>query len=252
MDSIFKALADPARRKLLDALRIQDGQTLSDLETHLDLSRFGVMKHLGVLEDAGLITTRKRGRFKDHYLNAVPLQQALDRWIEPYRVAPTTRAILDLKTQLERDFAMDETPDFIHETFIRCTQDKLWDALTDTDQHAAYHFACNAAKGDVTGDGINYLRADGSTMLTQRTVEITPKTRIDMTFEPNFGGTNVPTSKCVYLVEAQGDMCKLTIEHYGIPDGQDMVRQGWALWASSLKSYMETGTPIKVDMAAPT
>ena len=81
MDAIFKALNDPARRALLDSLREQDGQSLSDLEEVLAMTRFGVMKHLKVLEDANLIVTRKVGRFKYHYLNAVPLQEVIDRWI---------------------------------------------------------------------------------------------------------------------------------------------------------------------------
>jgi len=84
MDAIFKALNDPARRALLDSLRAKDGQTLTELEEQLDMSRFGVMKHLKVLEDAHLITTRKSGRFKHHYLNALPLQEVIDHWIEPF------------------------------------------------------------------------------------------------------------------------------------------------------------------------
>lgn len=92
MDALFKARADPARRTLLDSLRMRDGQTLQELEARLDMTRFGVMKHLGVLETGGLITTRKVGRFKHHYLNALPLQQAIDRWIEPLLVKPAARA----------------------------------------------------------------------------------------------------------------------------------------------------------------
>ena len=132
MDTIFKALADPARRTLLDALRQQDGQTLAELTELLDMSRFGVMKHLGVLENAGMVVTHKKGRFKYHYLNAVPLQQVIDRWIEPMLVKPAARAVLTLKSQLEGTTPMLDTttaPDFMTQTFIRCTQDALWDAL---------------------------------------------------------------------------------------------------------------------------
>ncbi len=84
MDMIFKALNDPARRALLDSLRRKDGQSLSELEEQLDMSRFGVMKHLKVLEDAHLVIPRKQGRFKYHYLNALPLQEMLDRWVAPF------------------------------------------------------------------------------------------------------------------------------------------------------------------------
>ncbi|KEJ89964.1 ArsR/SmtB family transcription factor [Sulfitobacter donghicola] len=252
MDMIFKALADPARRTLLDALRTRDGQNLAELTELLDMSRFGVMKHLGVLEDAGLIVTRKDGRFKYHYLNAVPLQQAIDRWIEPLLVKPAARAVLTLKSQLEGTTPMQDTmtkPDFMTQTFIRCTQDALWDALTKPDQMAAYHFACNAAKGGTAeGESVQFIRQDGSTMLTQKVTASTPKTKLEMTFEPHFSEAPSPASRMIYLIEPQGETCKLTIEHYDIPEGQEAVREGWARIAASLKSWLETGTPIKLAM----
>ena len=101
MDAIFKALNDPARRTPLDSLRAKDGQTLSELEPQLDMTRFGVMKHLKVLETASLVISRKQGRFKYHYLNVVPLQEVIDRWIEPLTQKPLARATLDLKAKLE-------------------------------------------------------------------------------------------------------------------------------------------------------
>ena len=104
MDTIFKALADPARRTLLDSLRTKDGQSLQDLEAQLDMTRFGVMKHLAVLEDAKLIVTRKEGRFKYHYLNALPLQQAIDRSGGKHGNKGTEAAIAAIKmAQLRKD-----------------------------------------------------------------------------------------------------------------------------------------------------
>ncbi len=91
MDAIFKALNDPARRALLDSLRAKDGQTLTELEEQIDMTRFGVMKHLKVLEEAHLVVTTKVGRFKYHYLNVLPLQEMLDRWIEPLLARPAAR-----------------------------------------------------------------------------------------------------------------------------------------------------------------
>jgi DNA-binding transcriptional ArsR family regulator len=99
-DGVFKALADPTRRHLLDQLFERDGRTLGELEAGLDMTRFGVMKHLRVLEESGLITTRRSGREKHHYLNPVPIRLIHDRWISKYaehRVA----ALVDLKTTLE-------------------------------------------------------------------------------------------------------------------------------------------------------
>lgn len=247
MDMIFKALNDPARRALLDSLRHKDGQTLSDLEEQLDMTRFGVMKHLKVLEDAHLIVTRKRGRFKHHYLNALPLQDMLDRWVVPF-LRPQAQAMSDLKTQLERATDMGK-PDFMMQTFIRCTQDALWDALTRADQMAAYHFMCNEVHGDARPDNVTeFIKPDGDAMLRQVTTQMDPKTRIAMTFEPLFMGPDAPGSHMVYLIEPQGEVCMLTIEHYDIAPGQEGFAEGWARLAASLKSYLETGTALKAAM----
>ena len=100
-DLVFKALADPTRRLLLDRLHERDGRTLSELEAEVAMTRFGVMKHLRALEDAGLVTTRKSGREKLHFLNPVPIRLVHDRWIDKY-TERTITALLDLKTELER------------------------------------------------------------------------------------------------------------------------------------------------------
>ncbi|HET7189715.1 MAG TPA: metalloregulator ArsR/SmtB family transcription factor [Gemmatimonadaceae bacterium] len=103
-DRIFKALADPTRRFLLDKLFKRDGRTLTELESELEMTRFGVMKHLRVLEDAGLVVTRKVGREKLHYLNAVPIRLIHDRWIDKFTERRVS-ALTDLKRQLEEDSA---------------------------------------------------------------------------------------------------------------------------------------------------
>lgn len=251
MDTIFKALGDPARRKLLDSLRAQDGQSLTELEAHLDMTRFGVMKHLKVLEEAGLVVTKKQGRFKYHYLNAVPLQEAIDRWIEPLIAKPMARGLIAVKANLEGTDKMLDAPlkpDFVHQTFIRTSQDALWNALTNADQIGAYHFACDRAEGDAeVGSPTRMLRADGSTMLTQTTIALDPKTRIEMTFEPNWFESENKASRIVFLISPEGPMCKLTCEHYQIPEGQEGVREGWARHVASLKSWLETGQPLKLE-----
>ena len=100
MDEVFKALADSTRRRLLDRLFERDGQSLSALEDGLPMSRFGVMKHLRVLEQAGLVTTRRRGREKLHHLNPVPIRLIHDRWVSKY-AEPWASALSELKTELE-------------------------------------------------------------------------------------------------------------------------------------------------------
>lgn len=241
MDMIFKALADPTRRELLDRLRAQDGQSLQQLQDDLDMTRFGVMKHLGVLEEAGLIVTRKQGRFKHHYLNAVPLQEAIDRWIEPLIVKSAARAVIDLKAKLEGHGPMAK-PDFMMQTFVETTHDQLWDALTKGELAAQYHFACQKVDGDlVTGKGQKYILPDGNPMLELDVLDISPKDRIEMTFTPHFFGPDAPTSRCVYLLEPSGSAMKLTIEHYDVPAGHEGVGEGWARLASALKSFLEVG-----------
>jgi DNA-binding transcriptional ArsR family regulator len=135
VDDVFKALSDASRRHLLDKLFKRDGQTLGQLEAHLpDMTRFGVMKHLGVLEDAGLVTTRKVGREKLHYLNPVPIRRVFDRWTSKY-AKPFTRALADLKQRLEGDNNMSAptAPKHVYEVYIRTTPEKLWAASMPRD-----------------------------------------------------------------------------------------------------------------------
>jgi DNA-binding transcriptional ArsR family regulator len=102
MDEVFRALSDPTRRRLLDRLHQQDGQTLSALEAELPMTRFGVMKHLRVLEDANLIVTRRHGREKLHYLNPVPIRQIYERWVSKY-AEPWVSGLTGLKRELEEE-----------------------------------------------------------------------------------------------------------------------------------------------------
>lgn len=244
MDSIFKALADPTRRRLLDSLRIKPGQSLQDLEAQSEMSRFGVMKHLGVLEDANLVVTHKKGRFKYHYLNALPLQEAIDRWIEPLLEKPAARAVITVKSKLEGTSDMTK-PDYVMETYINCTQDALWEALTDPTQMTAYHFV--ADRVTLEGDTFVHYRADGSVMLKTRKLSSTPKSRIEATFEPFLEG-KVPASRQVFLLTPENNHMKLNIEHYDlhfpVVPGQG-VADGWPRWAASLKSWLETGKTVK-------
>ncbi|MEM9872046.1 MAG: SRPBCC domain-containing protein [Pseudomonadota bacterium] len=249
MDSVFKALADPARRTLLDSLRDTDGQTLQQLQGQLDMTRFGVMKHLSVLEEAELITTKKVGRFKHHYLNAVPLQQAIDRWIEPLLVKPVARAVLDLKSQLEGETAMSK-PDFVMQTYIKTTQDRLWDALSDEANVAHYHFMASHATRD--GDKTVMYLPDGTPLMSNVLLHSDPKSRIECTFEPHWEGGGDP-SRVVYLIEPEGDFVRLTVEHYDLTfpvvPGEG-VADGWNRWSAGLKTWLETGADAHFGSAA--
>ncbi len=247
MDAIFKALGDPARRALLDSLRSRDGQTLSDLEGQLVMSRFGVMKHLKVLEEAHLVTTRKVGRFKHHYLNPLPLQEAIDRWIDPF-LKPQAQALSALKTHLETQ-AM--KPDLVLATFINCTHDALWDALTKGALMGHYHPFCAKVTGvhDGPGDTIDMHFDHGGVMLSNSVIAISPKDRIEMTFVPGWA-EGLPTSRCVYLLEPQAVGMKLTVEHYEVTDDIKGFDDGWTRFMSSLKTWLETGETHRFVAAA--
>src|SRR4051794_7904688 len=128
MDEVFKALADPSRRLLLDSLNARNGQTLRELCSGLDMTRQSVSKHLAVLEAANLVTAVRRGREKLHYLNAAPINEIGERWITRYE-RERVHALADLKRALE-DTPMDK-PSFVYTTYIRTTPEQLWQALTD-------------------------------------------------------------------------------------------------------------------------
>ncbi|MEL7535878.1 MAG: metalloregulator ArsR/SmtB family transcription factor [Pseudomonadota bacterium] len=249
MDEIFKALSDVSRRTLLDRLRERDGQTLSELEGALGMTRFGVMKHLKILEASGLIASRKVGRFKYHYLNAAPLQEVIDRWIEPLTQKPLARAVLDLKAGLEGNETVSQEsakPDFVLQTYIRTSPEKLWAALTSADITQRYNIANAAFHGTVaTGERYEQRRPDGSVMLSGEILDAEPGRRLEMTFEPGWLGPDAKSSRCVYEIEASGAVCRLTVLHYDLPADQPGVREGWSSIVASLKSLLETGEPLE-------
>src|SRR5665213_3990559 len=133
VDDVFRALADPTRRSLLDELFLRDGQTLGELEGRFDMTRFGVMKHLKVLEEAGLVVARRQGREKLHFLNPVPIRLVHDRWVSKY-AEPWAAGLSDLKHRLENPVQK------VFEIYIRTTPERLWDAIIDPEIRAKYNF----------------------------------------------------------------------------------------------------------------
>jgi len=134
MDEVFRALADPTRRSLLDELFAEDGQTLTSLEGRLPMTRFGVMKHLKVLEEAGLVKTKKRGREKLHFLNPVPIRLVHDRWVSKY-AEPWAATLSELKSDLE-----DRVMEKVFEIYIKTTPERLWEAITNSELRQKYTF----------------------------------------------------------------------------------------------------------------
>src|SRR5690242_299161 len=155
MDDVFKALSDPTRRDLLDELFREDGQSLSALEARFSMSRFGIAKHLRILEDAGLVVARRRGREKLHFLNPVPIRLVHDRWVSKY-AEPWAAALSDLKQTLEKPMEK------IFEIYIRTTPERLWEAITDPQIRAKYNFGAGVSSDWRPGSRLEMATLDGS------------------------------------------------------------------------------------------
>src|SRR5215831_13337658 len=153
---VFRALADPSRRLLLDSLFEDDGQTLGEMSARLPgMTRFGVMKHLRILDTAGLVTSRKVGRERLHYLNPVPIRLIHDRWIGKY-AEPWASGLADLKTRLEGE-AMDRRPHHVFQVYIRTTPEQLWQAITDPDITARWFHQSRVESGWRPGGPVRYF-----------------------------------------------------------------------------------------------
>ena len=178
MDAIFKALADPTRRGLLDELFRRDGQTLTELGRRRDMTRFGVMKHLRILEDAGLVVTRKQGREKLHFLNAVPIRRVHDRWIDKYREAWTTM-LTELKDSVESD-----TEERVFEIYIKTTPERLWQAITDPAMRRKYTFGVAVFTDWKQGSHYEGIpeQFPGMKVIEGENVEVDPPRRLVQTF----------------------------------------------------------------------
>src|ERR1700694_5498736 len=171
MDEVFRALADPTRRSLLDELFREDGQTLSALERRLPMTRFGVMKHLKQLEEAGLVVTRRRGREKLHFLNPVPIRLVHDRWVSKY-AAPWAAAMTGLKYQLE------DTMEKVFEIYIKTTPERLWEAITDPEMRSKYNFGLGVASDWEPGSRYSLASASGGEIATGENFEVDPARRL--------------------------------------------------------------------------
>lgn len=246
---VFRALADPNRRRLLDALFESDGLPLIKLEAHLAMTRFGCMKHLRVLEQAGLVITKRKGREKLHYLNPVPIQSVYDRWVEKY-ARPVSRALTSLKQQLEDPMTQQlETKTHVFEIYIRTSLEKLWDALTNG-QHTPHFYFGTTVKSELkVGSPFQYFMPDGTLVLDGEILEIHPKTRLVTSWQAQWDeeAKTAPITRVIYELEPQGDVVRLRLTHEGLPAGLGLTENtfaGWSRIVSSLKSYLETGSSL--------
>ena len=238
---MFRALADPTRRALLDELYRDDGQTLSALEARFDITRFGVMKHLKVLEEAGLVVSRKQGREKLHFLNPVPIRLVHDRWVSKYS-EPWVAGLSDLKTELEK------TMEKVYEIYIRTTPQRLWEAITSNEERAKFQFGMIMDSDWTPGSSylMNHAGAPGP-LGEGQIVELDPPRKLVQTMRALWGEDVKAEgfSRITWEIEQVEDSCRLTLIHDQLREGaNDQLFGGWPMILSGLKTWLETGEEL--------
>jgi uncharacterized protein YndB with AHSA1/START domain/DNA-binding transcriptional ArsR family regulator len=261
MDAVFKALADPTRRGLLDELFTRDGQTLSALEARLPMTRFGVMKHLRVLEEAGLVTTRRRGREKFHFLNPVPIRLVHDRWVSKY-AEPWAATLTGIKRQLEEEtmeavdvphrVPLSPDPDgtgamAVFEIYIKTTPERLWEAITDPKLRARYSFGVETHSDWTAGSTYTAAVPGVIDIASGENLEVDPPRRLVQSFNALWSDDvrAAGTSRVTWEIHPVGDSCQLTVIHDQLPQGANpALYGGWPMILSGLKTLLETGETL--------
>jgi uncharacterized protein YndB with AHSA1/START domain/DNA-binding transcriptional ArsR family regulator len=246
--SIFRALGDANRRLLLDRLFGRDGQTLGELAAHLPgMTRQGAMKHLRVLEDAGLVVARREGREKRHFLNPVPIRRVHDRWISKY-TAPWAAALADLKDRLEDTQV---TTKSVYEVYIKAPPERVWEAITDPVMTARYYYGTAAHSEWTKGARLEYLYPDGRLAAEGTILEADPPRRVTMTFHAVWDdevAKDAPV-RMTWEITPAGEASKLTVITDDLVPGSATASQfegGIVYIVSALKTLLETGEPLPV------
>jgi uncharacterized protein YndB with AHSA1/START domain len=238
VDEVFKALADPTRRSLLDELFREDGQTLSSLESRFEITRFGVMKHLRQLEEAGLVVTRRQGREKLHFLNPVPIRLVHDRWVSKY-AEPWAASLSGIKQRLESQMEK------VFEIYIRTTPERLWEAITDGEIRSRYTFGNTFDSDWTTGSSYEMTNPKAGAPLGQGTnLEVDPPRRLVQSMVALWSDDvkSEGTSRVTWEIEPVGDSCRLTVTHDQLREGANSeLYGGWPMILSGLKTWLETG-----------
>jgi uncharacterized protein YndB with AHSA1/START domain/DNA-binding transcriptional ArsR family regulator len=263
MDDVFKALADPNRRQLLDRLNQRNGQTLRELCAGLAMTRQSVSKHLAILEGANLVSTTPRGREKLHFLNPVPINAIAERWMTQFD-RDRTIALADLKHTLEHRL-MDNA--FVYTTYIKTTPEQLWTALTDpaftkrywgveliSDWQVGSSIVWQLDKVSIDGENQVVLAADPPKKLSYTWHEVTQEfmQHYGMDDQEFFTKANAERrTRVTFDLEPMGEMVKLTVTHDDADEGSvilEGVSQGWPSIISSLKTLLETGEALTTEV----
>ena len=253
-DAVFKALADPTRRMLLDRLFERDGRTLSELEAQLPMTRFGVMKHLRVLEEAGLIATRKVGREKLHYLNPVPIQLIADRWINKYEAARASalanlKAVLEGELEGENAMTTESKPKLVNQIIIKAPQARVWEAITTPEFTSRYYYGSTVESTWTPGSTYRYA-ISGNDAIVGTVLEADAPRRLVQTFDARWDddvAADAPSRLTWELEETAPGITKVTTIHDEFPSRTATYHQvsgGMPFILSGLKSLIETGEPL--------
>ena len=238
VDAVFKALADPTRRSLLDELFVRDGQTLSELEERFAMTRFGVMKHLKLLEEAGLVVSRRKGRQKLHFLNPVPIRLVHDRWVSKY-AEPWVAGLGEIKQRLESQMEK------VFEIYIRTTPERLWEAITDPDIRSKYNFGAGVVSDWTVGSRLEMGVAEAGLQLGEGEIlEVDPPHRLVHTMTALWGDDvkGEGASRVTWEITQVEDSCKLVVTHDELREGaNEQLYGGWPMILSGLKTWLETG-----------
>jgi len=261
MDAVFKALAHPTRRGLLDELFGRDGQTLSALEGRLPMTRFGAMKHLRVLEEANLVTTRRRGREKLHFLNPVPIRLIHDRWVSKY-AAPWAATLTGIKRELEEPtmeavdvqhkVPLSPEPDgdgamAVFEIYIKTTPERLWEAITDPKLRARYSFGVETHSDWTAGSSYEASVPGVIEIAAGENLEVDPPRRLVQSFNARWSDEvkAAGTSRVTWEITPVGDSCQLTVIHDRLSaNANPELYGGWPMILSGLKTLLETGESL--------
>ena len=238
MEAVFRALADPTRRSLLDELFREDGQTLNALVERCSMTRFGVMKHLKVLEEAGLVVTKRRGREKLHFLNPVPIRLVHDRWVSKY-AEPWAAGLSSLKHELERSMEK------VFEIYIRTTPERLWEAIVNPEIRAKYNFGAGVTSEWKPGAPMKMgVAKTGFELGEGEVLEVDPPRRLVHTMTALWSDEvkSEGASRVTWEIEPVADSCRLTVTHDQLREGaNDQLYGGWPMILSGLKTWLETG-----------
>jgi uncharacterized protein YndB with AHSA1/START domain/biotin operon repressor len=241
VEPVFKALSDPTRRELLDELFRRDGQPLNALASRFDMTRVAVAKHLHLLEDAGLVVTRRRGREKLHYLNPVPIRLVHDRWVSKY-TEPWTAGLADLKRDLEA------TVEKVFEIYIRTRPERLWQAITDPAVRQRYQFGARVESSWTSGSTYQVVHPDAPRALIEgENLEVDPPRRLVQSYRAVWDDDIAAeaTSRVTWEIEPVGDSCRLTVTHDQLAENADpRPYGGWPMILSGLKTWLETGQEL--------